>query len=559
MKKMTTARLILVIILLALYGCATTPDTMPEKRIAVLDPDYEEERLAANTTLPGVNGATIGADGNLYVTHTGNSTITKVDLANMTPSLFVPASTGVFIPDDIAADDKGNFYVTGTTPLVGEVYRIDPNGVKTVIADGMDAPNGIEYDPRTGRLFVTECFQGNRIYEVDPTGQTPVRLLIDKDIIAVPEGFGFDPDSGDLIIPDMKSGKILRVHPDSGAISTIAENFSAPIALTIGSDKMIYIPEVGTGTVYKLSLDGAEREKIAQLTPGLDNLAITPEGRLFVTSYWNATIWEIATDGSAKVEKLFPDGINQLLGVVAKEDTVYIADAIMVRSVTDQTYQQTKLNAWAVHGMPLTLSLADGPGNHVFWTDCIHGAVAVGNPAKGEFKPVAGELDRPVSALMDASGRRLFVAEYGAGRISAVNLANGAKSVVAEELEGPLAMAMIDDTLYVAESKAGSVCAIDPATGDKAVFLAAMVGKPSALAHDGRGNLLVLDSAGQKLIRVNPQTRAVTAVAAHLPIQHAIIGHHPAVEFPQPMTVDNTGNIYLGTNDRGLLMLKRRQ
>lgn len=543
--------------IVALYGCAATHGAKPPEEGAIVDPSYVQERLVADTPFPGVNGATIGADGNLYVTHTGNGTITKIDLKTMKPSQFIPTSTGVFIPDDIAADDKGNLYVTGTTPLVGKVYRIDPKGAKTVIADGMAAPNGIEYDPRTGRLFVTECFQGNRVFEVDPTGEKPARLLIDKDVIPVPEGFDFDPDTGDLIIPDMGSGKILRVNPDTGAITTIAEKFSAPIALTIGSDKMIYIPELGTGAVYKLSLDGTKREKIAQLKPGLDNLAITPEGRLFVTGYWNATIYEVATDGSGKTTQFFPDGINQPLGVVVKDNAVYIADAIMIRSVADGKYQQTKLNAWASHGMPLTLSLADGPGSRIFWTDCIHGAVAIGDPDKGEFKPVAGGLDQPMAVLLDPSGKRIFVAEYGGGRITAVSLVDGTKSVITEGLEGPMALAMMGEKLYVAESKAGSVSTVDPATGRKEVFIAAGLGKPSALADDGQGKLLILESAGQKLLRVDPQALVVSIVAAHLPIQHATVGSHPSVEFPQPMTVDKEGNIYLCTNDRGLIKLKK--
>ena len=131
------------------------------------------------------------------------------------------------------------------------------------------------------------------------------------------------------VIPDMGTGKILRIHPDTGAISTIAEKFVTPIALTIGADKMIYMPELATGIVYRVSLDGSRREKLAQLPPGLDNVAITPQGRLFVTSYWNATIYEVSTDGSGQFKQLFPNGPNQTLGVVVKEGAVWVADAIM--------------------------------------------------------------------------------------------------------------------------------------------------------------------------------------------------------------------------------------
>ncbi|MBI5552187.1 MAG: SMP-30/gluconolactonase/LRE family protein [Desulfobacterales bacterium] len=539
-----------------LLGCAATQRGMDATLGVVLDPAYKMERVAPDSPFPGVNGATVGSDGHLYVTHTGNGTITRIDLATLKPSVFVPAHAGVFIPDDIAADDKGNLYVTGTTPLVGEVYRIDKNGVKTIIASGMAAPNGIEYNPRNGRLFVTECFQGNRIYEVDPAGRKPARLLVDKDVVPVPEGFGFDPDTNDLIVPDMGSGKILRIHPDTGAIAPIAEKFSAPIALTVGPDKMAYIPELG-GAVYKMALDGTRREKIAQLVPGLDNVAMTPKGRLFVTSYWDATVFEVTTDGSGRFERLFANGPNQPVGIVAKADSLLVADAIMVRNLEAGVYQPTKLNAWASHGMPLPLSLADGPGNQVVWTDCIHGAVALGDPAGGQFQGLAGELKLPMAALMSTAGTELYVAEYGAGRISAIKLADGTPAELATDLQGPLALALIGERLYVAEAKAGRISAVDLRTGRKEVLLSALVGKPGALANDGQGRLLVLDGAGQKLLRIDPQTLAVSVVAAHLPIAYGTVGSYPPVEFALPMTVDRQGNVWLTTAERGMLKLKK--
>ncbi|MFC1883384.1 SMP-30/gluconolactonase/LRE family protein [Thermodesulfobacteriota bacterium] len=555
MKTAKSSAFVIGLIMCFLCGCMNSEPT-GKNEVTILDSKYQEERVAADTPFPGVNGAAVGSDGNLYVTHTGNGTITKIDLATMQPSTFVPSHGGVFIADDIAADDKGNLYVTGTTPLVGEVYKIDKNGVKTIIASGMAAPNGIEYNKKTGRLFVTECFQGNRVYEVDPTGKEEARLLIDKDVIPVPEGFDYDPDTNDLIVPDMGTGKILRIHPDTGEITAVAEKFVTPIALTIGADKMIYMPELATGAVYKVSLDGSKREKIAQLVPGLDNVAITREGRLFVTSYWNATIYEVSTDGSGEFKQLFPNGPNQPLGIVAKGAELYVADAIMVRTVKDGKYNQTKLNAWASKGMPLPLSLADGPGNQVFWTDCIHGAVAIGDAVKGEFKPVAGGLNLPMSVLMSSSEPKLFVAEYGAGQITVVSLTDGSKSVLTRDLEGPLAMTFLGDTLYVAECKAGRISAVDPKTGQKEVLLSSMAGKPGALANDGKGNLLILDGAGQKLIRVNPETLDVSVIAANLPVQYATVGSYPPVEFPLPMFVNARGDIYFNTMNRGILKLK---
>jgi sugar lactone lactonase YvrE len=319
---------------------------------------------------------------------------------------------------------------------------------------------------------------------------------------------------------------------------------------------MVYVPSL-TGVVYRVSLDGAKVETIAKLMPGLDNVTITKKGRLFVTSYWDATIFEVATDGSGKFKQLFPKGPNQPLGIVVKDGKVLVADAIMIRNLVNGKFEPTKLNAWAAHGMPLPLSLADGPGGQVFWTDCIHGAACIGDPLKGEFKPVAGGLNRPMTSMMSPAGDALYVAEYGAGQITRVSLKDGAKSVLAKDLEGPIALAMIGDTLYVAESKPGRISKIDPASGKKEVFLSSMVGKPLALANDGKQHLLVLDGAGHKIHRVNPKTLAMSTLAINVPVEYGSIGSYPSVEFPAPMTVAENGDIYLTTANRGAIKLQK--
>jgi len=538
------------IVFALLPGCA-------KEGAKIVDSGYMLSIVVKDAPLSGVNGATIGADGNLYVVHTGNNTVSRIDLKTMSVSAFVPPYAGVYICDDITSDDEGNFYVTGTTPFVGEVYRIDKNGVKTVIARGFKAPNGIQYNKQTGRLFMSECFQGNRVYELDPTGVKPPRLIVKENVIPVPEGFDFDPDTNDLIIPDLGTGRILRVHPDTGEIRVIADKLIAPVALKIGPDKMAYVPSLATPTVYRVSLDGQTKEEIATIRPGLDNLAITKDGRLFVTSYWDATIYDVATDGSGKYKTLFPMGANQISGIIIKNDTIYIADAIMVRAVKEGKYEYTKLNAWAAHGMPLPIGLADGPGNNVFWPDFVNGAVAFGDPDTGKFQPIAGGLDRPAFVLMGKDGSKIYVAEYGAGKITEVSLANGAKKDFATQLDGPIAMAMMDNNLYVAEAKTSRIRKIDMATGEKEYFLSGLAGKPSALADDGSGSLLVLDGAGQKLFRIRIQDMAVSIIAKNLPVGFALTGADTPVELSIPMAVSPRGDIFICTANRGIIKLRK--
>jgi sugar lactone lactonase YvrE len=525
--------------------------------VHVVDAHYKLATVVKDTPFAGVNGAVIGGDGALYVVHTGDGTTTRIDLKTMAATEFVHPYAGVFISDDITSDGKGTLYSTGTTPLVGEVYRIDAAGQKTVIARGLTAPNGIQFNKRTGRLFVTECFQANRVFEIDPTGVKEPRLIVKADVIPVPEGFDFDPDTNDLIVPDMGSGRILRINPESGAIQPIADKFTAPIALKVGPDKKAYFPELG-GAVYRLSLDGKTRDKLAQLPPGLDNLAVAPDGRLFITSYWDATIYEVATDGSGKYKPLFAKGPNTLSGLVVKSGQVIVSDAIMIRTVQGGGYEPTKLNAWASHGMPLTLSLADGPGDQVFWPDAINNAVAIGNPKDGTFKPVAGGLNHPVSVVMSKTAPKIYVAEYGAGQVTEISLSDGAKKPLVTGLDGPISLAIVDDTLYIAEARAARIRRAPLAGGKSEVFISSEVGKVGALAADGAGNLIALDVIGRRLLRINPRTLAITAIADALPVGYGVVGSgSTAVEFPAPLHVTADGDIYLATAGRGVVMLKR--
>jgi len=524
--------------------------------VRVVDGRYKLVTIVKDTAFAGVNGATIGGDGALYFVHTGDGTTTRVDLKTMAVTEFVHPWAGVYISDDITNDGKGTFYSTGTTPLVGEVYRIDAGGMKTVIARGLTAPNGIQFNRKTGRLFVTECFQANRVFEIDPTGAKEPRLIVKADTIPVPEGFDFDPDTQDLIIPDMGSGRILRVHPDTGAIQPIADKFTAPIALKVGPDKKAYFPELG-GAVYRLSLDGKTRDKLAQLPPGLDNLAITPDGRLFITSYWDATVYEVATDGSGKFKTLFPRGPNTLTGVLVKNGQVIVSDAIMIRTVQKAEYAPTRLNAWASHGMPLTLGVTEGPGDQLMWPDAVNNAVAIGNPADGTFKPIAGGLNRPVAAVMSKKEPKVYVAEYGAGQVTEISLTDGAKKPLVTGLDGPVALAVVDDTLYIAEARASRIRRVPLAGGKSEVFVSSEVGKVGALAADGKGGLIALDTIGHRLVRIDPKNLAITTIADGLPVRYGAIGSGAgALEFPWPMHVTTDGDIYLATDGRGVIELR---
>jgi hypothetical protein len=207
--------------------------------------------------------------------------------------------------------------------------------------------------------------------------------------------------------------------------------------------------------------------------------------------------------------------------------------------------------------MPLTLGIIDGPGDQILWPDAINNAIAIGNPRDGTFKPVAGGLDRPVAAVMDARQSRLYVAEYGAGRVTEINLADGARRPLVTGLDGPVALAVVDDALYIAEARTARIRRAPLAGGKSEVLLSAEVGKVGALAADGKGGLIAVDVIGRRVLRIDLKKLSIAPIAEGLPVSYGVVGSGPAaVEFPTPLHVTADGDIYLGTSGRGVIQLK---
>jgi sugar lactone lactonase YvrE len=163
-----------------------------------------------------------------------------------------------------------------------------------------------------------------------------------------------------------------------------------------------------------------------------------------------------------------------------------------------------------------------------------------------------------VAVVMSKTAPKLYVAEYGAGQVTEVSLTDGAKRPLVTGLDGPVALAIVDDTLYIAEARAARIRRAPLAGGSSEVFISSEVGKVGALAADGHGGLIALDTIGRRVLRIDPKKLAITTIADGLPVGYGVVGSGPtAIEFPAPMFVTPEGDIYLGTAGRGVIELKQ--
>lgn len=134
-------------------------------------------------------------------------------------------------PNDIAVRSDGTIYFTdppyGIQPNQQElgfqgVFRIDPQGQVSLVADDFDRPNGIVLSPDEGLLYVADTNAEHvRVFTVEPGGDAvggEVFVDLQSDLQGNPDGMAMDV-FGDLYVSG--GGGVRVVSPDGAVLGTI--------------------------------------------------------------------------------------------------------------------------------------------------------------------------------------------------------------------------------------------------------------------------------------------------------------------------------------------------
>ena len=123
--------------------------------------------------------------------------------------------------DDIAFADDGT--MAWTAFLLGKVYIRKPNGKTIEVANGMGGPNSLAFG-KDGRLFVSEVFLGDALYEIDlknvdkpdfkPFPRGELRRIAEK--MGGLNGFEIHKDDGFLYGPLWFKGQVVKINLETG-------------------------------------------------------------------------------------------------------------------------------------------------------------------------------------------------------------------------------------------------------------------------------------------------------------------------------------------------------
>ena len=156
----------------------------------------------------GVHGMAFDSEDRLLAGSVLGRAIYEVDPESGASEVLIGAPEGM--ADDIALAPNGT--IAWTAYLDGKIYAQDPDGRTRLLAEGLPGINSLAF-ASDGRLFATQVFLGDALYEIDVAGKKKPRLIA-KDMGGL-NGFEIGPD-GRLYGPLWNKNRVVSVGHRNG-------------------------------------------------------------------------------------------------------------------------------------------------------------------------------------------------------------------------------------------------------------------------------------------------------------------------------------------------------
>jgi sugar lactone lactonase YvrE len=515
---------------------------------------YVPEVLIPAGPFHGVHGLAFGTKGELYAADIMGLTVHRIDVATGRHRPEVGPPLGM--ADDVAVAPAGTPHagtLVWTSIAVGRLYAKSPGGEPRVVADNLTSINTVGFHPDR-RLFGTQMGGPNALWQFDLSGKGKHRKVWDD--TGRLNGFVIAPD-GFLYGPRTDTRSVIRLDLATLEVKTIAEGFGWPVGVKMDRNGVLYVADLDTGTVTRLEKDTGAKEVLATLAPGLDNLAIGPDGLIYASSPTQNGVFAI--DPATKSVRAVARGrLTAPGGVAVLEDgakpRLFVADLFSLREVDTATGADRVIAPAGDASMyPATVSAhRDGGGApRLIVTSFYTGLLAIIDPDSGEFLRREGGFTAPRDAVHLGDGT-ILVAETGAKRLTVLG-ADGSRVPLALTLQEPVGLARgADGTVYVTDATTGTLHTIDVASA-RTTGIASGFGRPEGVAVMADGRALVVDSLKGRLVRVDSATGEQVRIADQIAIGIEPPAPQPAVWIHNGVAADAAGNIYLPSDKQTAL------
>ena len=251
---------------------------------------------------PWSNAIEADKDNNLFV-GTGNE-IYRIDIAGraLIHEITLPFGLGFH---GLAADDKGNIYITCSDQNTDYVYKYTMEGdlIRHCELPQGDI-NGIDVLPN-GDLVVVMRATG-AVYYVYGSQLNKYKPLINGNGLSSPSNMIFGT-KGELYIGNDESGRIARISPDAFYNYRGIITYNPPTGFfTVDANGDVYFSEAAPGIGNKLTRLISDSNSKTLVTRSIENpsgLAFDKNGNMIVSDYLSGNI--LSLSGTGQIETLY--------------------------------------------------------------------------------------------------------------------------------------------------------------------------------------------------------------------------------------------------------------
>lgn len=497
--------------------------------------------LTRGTDLYGTVTVRFSPDGDMFVVDAFSNRLLRMDYRTG-KILEVVTGNGLEGPADIAFLPDGTMF--WVNPFVPSIWKKTPDGVSTEVVRMTGMLDGVAVR-EDGRLF-TASFDGrNELYEIDPNGVEPPRVVCNAGGL---DAFDFGPD-GYLYAPDFLfgSGNVFKIDVDSGAIQVLASGFKSPISVRVNDAGEVCVLDTGAAEMIKVDAVTGAKTFIASITPNADNFDFGPDGSVYIANNADSFIEVIKPNGVVlaltKPGLSSPGGIG--LGKDAEgKDVLYVGDAFAMRridlksGVIKETYYTDLGNPFAAVP-PVSLSM---DGNNIIGCNFLFNLVQVYDPVAGVTVEMYNDFAVPVNALRFQG--ELIVAELGSGCV----VKGSDHTPIISGLYVPAGLAASDDDVWVGDWASGIIWLVieNGQVLGQPVPIVFGLDKPEGITVDKDGTLLVVETGTGRLLRVDPISGNVSVVAENLEVGLAGPGGTPPTWVAMSsVAISDSGALYV--------------
>ena len=500
----------------------------------------EPQALVAASSFKGVHGLAVDAKGRLLAGSVVGNAIYEVDRATGVSQVFIGAPQGQ--ADDIAIGPKGELAWTSFLQGVLRMRETDTSPVRVLAAE-LPGINSLAFDQSNGKLYASQVFLGDALWEIDLAGGKP--RLIAKDLGGL-NGFEVGKD-GWIYGPLWFKGQVAKVNPQTGEIRVIASGFKVPAAANFDSRGNLYVIDTNLGQLFRVDTSSGAKTLVAQLRTSIDNLAIDSADRIYVSNMADNGVDEVNAATGA-VRTITRGAVAAPGGIKLSEDgrTLFVADVFTFRTVDIASGVVTDVKRMQASDLeyPFAVGLSV---KHVLLSSWFTSTVQVLDRATLQTRATLHGLKAPMDTL-ELPDSSLLIAEIGAGQLTRASGADySQRTAVVTGLAGPTQIILgRDGKVYMTEA-AGRVVAIDPRDWSRKV-IAEGLALPEGLAQREDGALIVAEAAARRLVEIDLATGQRRVIAQDLQIGFEAGPGLPPPYIPTGVAVARDGTVYFSAD-----------